>query len=255
MYHSEGHPNLTDAKSPRTKAVVSAYKKSKPVGGRDGKSTRPRQSVTNLDVSEFIVKNDIKSLQQLLAVAQERKDDGLFDIAQFVVKKSKKSLNYLLYVIWVMRGAAEEIKRSKLSRMQMIRDATSKICEPGCEKQWLTMVLEVLQFNDINSFAFAAAFRESFLRGRAKHVNITIIGPTNCGKPFLLKPLVKISRVFSNPADDKYAWVGADLANIILFQDFRDSRNLISWKDLPHLLEEEYSQVTCSKKNRFATRQ
>ena len=94
------------------------------------------------------------------------------------MKKSKKSLNDLLEVSWEMKGATE-IKRSKLSRMQMIKDATSKICEPGCEKQWLTMALEVLQLNDINSFAFAAALRESFLRGTAKHVNITITGPTN----------------------------------------------------------------------------
>ena len=151
-----------------------------------------------------------------------------------------------------MKGAAEEIKRSKLSRMQMIRDATSKICEPGCEKQWLTMALEVLQLNDINSFAFAAALRESFLRGRVKHVNIMITGPTNCGKSFMFKPLVKIFRVFSNPADDKYAWVGADLADIILLQDLRDSRNLISRKDLLILLEGDTVRLPATK-NHFAT--
>ena len=81
MYHNKGHPNLIDAKLPRPKAAVTAYEKSRSVGGRDGKSSRPRQRVTNLDVSQFIVKNDIKSRQQLLAVAQERKDEGLFNIA------------------------------------------------------------------------------------------------------------------------------------------------------------------------------
>ena len=107
------------------------------------------------------------------------------------MKKTKKSLNDLLEVTWEMKSAAEEIKCSKLPRMQMIRDATSEICEPECEKQWLTAALEVLRLKDINSFAFAAALRESFLKGRAKHVNIMITGPTNCGKSFLLKPLVK----------------------------------------------------------------
>ena len=58
--------------------------------------------------------------------------------------------------------------------------------------------------------------------------------------------------MFSNPADDKYAWVRADLADIILLQDFRDSRNLISWKDLLLLLEGDTVRLPAPK-NHFAT--
>ena len=70
-----------------------------------------------------------------------------------------------------MKGATEEIKHSKLLRMQMIRDATSKICERGCEKQWLRMALELLQLNDINSFPFVAAVHESFLRCQVNYLD------------------------------------------------------------------------------------
>ena len=81
VYHSQGHPNLPDEKSSQAKAAVTAYQKSRPVDSRDGKSTRPRQRITNLDVSAFIVKNDIKTHQQLLAVSQERKVEELVDTA------------------------------------------------------------------------------------------------------------------------------------------------------------------------------
>ena len=66
-----------------------------------------------------------------------------------------------------------------------------------------------------------------------------IIGPANCGKTFFLKPLDTIYRVFLNPANDKYGWVGADKGEVILLQDFRWSRVNISWKDLLLLLEGE----------------
>ena len=42
--------------------------------------------------------------------------------------------------------------------------------------------------------------------------------------------------MFLKPANDKYAWVGADSAEVILLQDFRWSREMIPWNDLLLLL-------------------
>ena len=55
----------------------------------------------------------------------------------------------------------------------------------------------------------------------------------------MLKPLEAIYNVFLKPANDKYAWVGADSAEAILLQDFRWSREMIPWNDLLLLLEGE----------------
>ena len=54
----------------------------------------------------------------------------------------------------------------------------------------------------------------------------------NCGKTFMLKSRELIYDVFSNPANDKYAWVGADTAEIMVLQDFRWCRDSIPWKNL-----------------------
>ena len=52
--------------------------------------------------------------------------------------------------------------------------------------------------------------RELLTKGRGKFRNILIVGPANCGKKLLLSLLQKIFNTFSNPANDKYAWLGAE---------------------------------------------
>ena len=81
-----------------------------------------------------------------------------------------------------------------------------------------------------------------------------IYGQTTCAKTFMLKPLRCIfgDRLFDNPANDKYAWVGADNAEVILLQDFCFCREVITWKDLLLLLEGETVKLPAPK-NHFAT--
>ena len=79
-----------------------------------------------------------------------------------------------------------------------------------------------------------------------------ITGPGNFGKNFMLKLLEIIYHAFSNPANDKYAWVGVYNAEVITLQDFRWSSELICWKALLLLLEGEPVKLPSPKKQ-FAT--
>ena len=78
------------------------------------------------------------------------------------------------------------------------------------------------------------------------------MGPANSGKTFRLKPLELIFKTFSNPATDKYAWVGSDKCEVILLQDFRWCPELINWKDMLLLLEGEIVKLPAPK-NHFTT--
>jgi hypothetical protein len=49
---------------------------------------------------------------------------------------------------------------------------------------------------------------------------------------------VLLFNTFSNPAADKYAWVGADKAEIIWLNNFCSTRELVEWKSLLLLLED-----------------
>jgi hypothetical protein len=66
-----------------------------------------------------------------------------------------------------------------------------------------------------------------------------LIGPANCGKTFLLKPLKAIYHIFTNPASSTFAWVGVQQAECIFLNDFRWNDKIIPWHDLLLLLEGE----------------
>ena len=54
------------------------------------------------------------------------------------------------------------------------------------------------------------------IHDRGKSRNLILNGPVNRAKNFLLKPLKSTfcDSIFENPVNDKYAWIGADKANI-----------------------------------------
>ena len=81
-----------------------------------------------------------------------------------------------------------------------------KECTTGYNKDWLKSALEVQKQNNQHPYVYAAAIRDLLITGRGKFRNIMIIGPANCGKTFMLKPLELIYDVFSNPANVCLGW-------------------------------------------------
>ena len=62
-----------------------------------------------------------------------------------------------------------------------------------------------------------------------------------------LKCIFKESELFENPSNDKYGWVGAEKASVIILQDYRWSKDNIAWKDLLLLLEGETAKLPAPK--------
>ena len=123
--------------------------------------------------------------------------------------------------------------------MQGLGKARLNSFADDCDMEWYICSRDILQKNSINSYVYADTIRDLLIHGRGKFRNVMITGPTNCGKDFMLKPLEITYHAFSNPANDKYAWVGGNNAEVIALQDFRWSSELICCKDLLFLLEGE----------------
>ena len=173
------------------------------------------------------MKYKIKSETALLAVANEQREEGKKDLVNYVLSCNTKSLNDLIKQTCRMKEASSELIRQEASRMEPIRKAADAECLQHCEGAWLKCAQEVLINNKVHLVLFAAAMRDLLQSGRGKHRNIIVVGPTTCGKTFVLKPLELVFNAFFNPAADKYAWVGADKAEVILLNDFRWSKELI----------------------------
>ncbi len=251
--HSEDHPDLAAIGSPKTKACTKAVRRRSKTSGESSnanelpstsgatlaapsRNKRPRR-LSNLDVSEVLLKNNIKRDVELLALAKEQKAEGKQDLAEFVLGKSEKGLQELITTTWKMDEAKSSIEREKRPRMATIKREAEGDCVEGCDGEWLTCAKEVLRQNSLHPYVFAAAVRELLVKGRGKFRNIMIVGPANCGKTFLLSPLTSVFQTFANPATTSYAWLGVEDAEVILLNDFRWSSEVIAWKEFLLLLE------------------
>ena len=58
------------------------------------------------------------------------------------------------------------------------------------------------------------------------------VGPTNCGKSFLLSPLELIFKTFMNPTFGKCAWVDLGDKKVAVLSDFRWTPETIQLEQL-----------------------
>lgn len=261
--HSDNHPDLSQVGSPRTKASTAALREA----GKKRKSARNvnvvstalernkrKRRLSNLEVADFIVAKNITTAEHLFAKADARKQEGESDLASFLFSRTQKSIDELIRKSWMLKQASSEIQQDEITRIGKVRNAAAGACVDGCNGSWLDCAVEVLSLNGIEVASFASYIFDLLAQGRGKFRNLMIYGKTNCAKTFMLKPLKCIfgDRLFDNPANDKYAWVGADKAEVILLQDFRFCREAITWKDLLLLLEGETVKLPAPK-NHFAT--
>ena len=136
--------------------------------------------------------------------------------------------------------------------MQTLEKVILSSCVDGCDMEQYIYLRDILQKNSISPYVYADAIRDLLIHGHGKFRNAMTTGPANCGKNFMLKPLEIIYHAFSNTSNDTYAWVGADNAEVIILQDFRQSSEFICQKDFLLLLESEPVRLP-SPKNQFVT--
>ena len=257
VYHSDDHPNLADAKSPRTKHAMAANKRrasSKALNfGASSSHTFKRPRLTEREVGNFIVKHEIRTYTELLAVADEREEAGENDLSDFVWKRKEEWLMGCIKKAWEKSKARDEVAAlKKHDRVEMLIEAkTQTACV--CEGLWLKMAKEVLQLNGIDEKEFAKAIYDNLKLGRAKFRNVILVGSTNRAKTFLLKPMRLIYErfIFENPAGHKFGWGGCKDKTVFLLQDFRWNVDLIKWSDFLLLLDEDETVKLPAPRNHY----
>ena len=91
---------------------------------------------TNKDVADLILKENITSRLQLMALAKDtkkRKRDAL--LYDFLLAKSEKVVSELIETVWAIETAEGHIERERLTRMEILRnalnaDSVCKACFP-----------------------------------------------------------------------------------------------------------------------------
>lgn len=283
VLHSEGHSAMSNIRTPQTSKAMakfsanSAVKRKAPAKRQlhmEDESDSALESegeeeqleveeeeeeefmpvkLKSLEVSEFIVKEGIRSRKVLLHVADQRAENGQRDLKAFVLGHSKKVLNELIDTTWEMKEAGPSLAREKKTRLELLAAALNEKCNEECQnREWLRCAISILQRNSINVYVFAAAMRNALQNGRGKGNNVLIVGPKDCGKSFLLRPLQLVYNAFVNPSNTKYAWVSLEGKEVALLNDFRWSQECIDWKDFLLLLEGDTVNLP-RPKNAYAT--
>ena len=177
MLHSQGHTPLECIRSPKTKKAferfsqVSSEKKKRKLEENICVSCAPAKPVwlTNVDVSNLMVRQGIKTEDELLSLAWGRAQDGEPDLQSFVLNETPKALADLIETTWRKQGASRRLERSRKTRMQVISETLNFDCVETCgEKHWLKCAKKILRNNKINQYFFAYAMRNALIKGRQK---------------------------------------------------------------------------------------
>ena len=229
-------------------AAASEESASGPSTSKVKKELTWNKKLDEMQVADMIVKKKIKTSKGLWAEASGRKEQGECDLALFMMKRSRKFIAELVQKAWEMENAAKDLTESAKTRMERMEEALEAECAvPNC--MWLNSAKEILTLTNIDHIEFKEAMLCAIRDGRKKFNNIILVGRSNCGKTFLLKPLREIfkERLFEKPANDKYGWLGVEDAQVICLQDFRYSKDLICWSDFLLLLEGESVKLPAPK--------
>lgn len=262
ILHSPDHSNLQQLGTPKTNKAMIKYSEDRRAKRKslnlqhnqksECKKTGKIKRLTNVDVSNLLVKENIRTEIELMRLALTRKESGEPDLQQFILNKTPKALSDLVATTWKMQKSPACIERRNKPRIQVVQEHISEECIPDCGGKWYRSAVEVLSNNQINLYYFCGAMREALVKGRRKNTNILIVGPTNCGKSFLLNPLEDMFKAFVNPATGKYAWIGLDECEVAYLNDFRWSPETIAWGDFLLLLEGQTVHLP-RPKNQFST--
>lgn len=193
----------------------------------NNKGTKKKEKTKRLgkyDVVMVIRKNKLKTDNELLAFSERRVDAGNDDLARYLTQLGERTRQELLKDAWKMASSIEQVAEAKKSRLELLRefagDENKCVCHGGV---WLVLALDLLDKNNIPMQEFAERMYRAMVVGRQKHVNVMLIGPSNCGKTFLMEPLNIVfgSKVFNTPASSMFGWRGLEECDIIYLNDFR----------------------------------
>ncbi|CAB4038817.1 PREDICTED: uncharacterized protein LOC107339053 [Paramuricea clavata] len=194
VFLSPNHPNLNVIGSPRTKTCIRAFRESRKRKQNENANAQQEKAkkirrLSNFEVSEFLVANQIKSETELLALADTQSKEGKKDLANFILCRSNKAIQELIDNTWRLQNARAKLDRKKKSRIDLLRDARSAECVDGCNGEWIKCAREVLKNNNIHPVVFASALKDILTKGRGKFRNVMLVGCACSGKTFLLDPL------------------------------------------------------------------
>ena len=242
-WHTESHPTPAAAMHrPRT-ARASAAKHAG--GGAESAAQKPPRQTKRVRAHMAVVALKLDSCAKLQAHAKAEAEEGRTDMLDFV--HSCRDVRAFIATCFQIESADVQVGRDARTKLEILHEAArSAACE--CGGVWAGMAEEVLTQNDIEPVAFKRAVLRALEHGPEKSTNVFLHGPTNCGKSFLLNPLLGLYRCFKKPQKgSSYAMSGLEECEAVLWHEFEHDEKVLSWSDMLLWLEGEEWNIGKSK--------
>ena len=134
VLHSPSHVNLAKLGSSRTKNAMKQFstnaenrRSTVAKKASDSETQVKRAKVTKLkrlsktDVSEFLLKHNIKTKNELMVIVKQRYDDCEKDIYNFIVNKIQRVLSELVSITWKIQNAPAFVERNSKSCLEILK--------------------------------------------------------------------------------------------------------------------------------------
>jgi len=198
------------------------------------KKKRDAGKFTEGDLYDLVCEKGMKTALELKAHAHVDRR-----LVLFCVRKNDR-LQALIDACLEIAYARDALRQSTMTRAEKLDDACKLVCTCATPCGWIAAADEIFASNDIDPAVYKSAMLAAVLHGRGKGRNVFLVGPGNCGKTFLLKPLRLIFSHFSNPvAGGSYPFVGMPGKDLVILNDFRYDVRLMKWSDMLSWLEGE----------------
>ena len=132
--------------SPQTKKYVREMRKTAAMrkSGSEASATNNNNKVPRLgkfEISQFILRENVKSPDHLYSIANRRSLDGNNNLAKFCVTQNRKSMDDLSESTSRLVSAKAPEERRGITRIEVIRKALRGKCVEGCNRDWIRCAL------------------------------------------------------------------------------------------------------------------
>ena len=202
------------------------------------KARHPRLS--SLQAYDLCVVHKLHTPTEAWAKAHALDKEGDRGLLAFLLEH--KSVEEFLSKVNKALMSGEILRRQSLGRLGVLREASEESCSCEEEGLWLRLAKQTLERNGVAG-AFQRQIYMALEKGRGKPRNIFLIGPTTCGKSWIIKPLSEIFRPYLIPDDGSHQLEAIFDCELIYLNEFEWTPDWLKWAHLKKLFEGEAISV------------
>ena len=203
--------------------------------------------MTNHSFLDVCREHHIRTEEQTWALATDMEEKGDKALMTFLMENG---VGILLDRPVKAMDAKETLRRSKMTRLEILQEyADTKACTCPTPGACYVMLKDALAKNNVDG-PFQKKIVAILRTGRAKMMNLCVVGGSNMAKSFVLKPLFVVFKAYTRPEGGNYQLeklIGKEMVFLNDFEYDDSAKKWAPWQYLKNLLEGEFVEVARPK--------